>query len=104
MREIRARVPHYDIDRYLAPDIASMTEAVHSGVIAAHAPARARMIPVEFLLFGATLLGVARVPPPHAGGGAHRPARDHGVQGDVRRFPRRARRWRASSFTCTPSG
>ena len=38
MREIRARVPHYDIDRYLAPDIAAMTEAVNSGVIAAHAP------------------------------------------------------------------
>jgi histidine ammonia-lyase len=39
MREIRARVPHYDIDRYLAPDIAAMTDAVRSGVIAAHAPA-----------------------------------------------------------------
>jgi len=39
MREIRSRVPHYDIDRYLAPDIAAMTEAVRSGVIAAHAPA-----------------------------------------------------------------
>ena len=38
MREIRARVPHYDIDRYLAPDIAAMTEAVKNGVIAAHAP------------------------------------------------------------------
>jgi len=38
MREIRARVPHYDIDRYLAPDIASITEAVRSGVIAAHCP------------------------------------------------------------------
>ena len=38
MREIRARVPHYDIDRYLAPDIASMTEAVKAGVIAAHVP------------------------------------------------------------------
>jgi len=38
MREIRARVPHYDIDRYLAPDIAAMTEAVRNGVIAAHAP------------------------------------------------------------------
>jgi histidine ammonia-lyase len=40
MREIRARVPHYDIDRYLAPDIAAMTQAVSSGVIAAHAPGR----------------------------------------------------------------
>jgi len=38
MREIRERVPHYDIDRYLAPDIASITEAVRSGVIAAHFP------------------------------------------------------------------
>jgi len=38
MREIRARVPHYDIDHYLAPDIASMTAAVNDGVIAAHAP------------------------------------------------------------------
>jgi histidine ammonia-lyase len=38
MRDIRARVPHYDIDRYLAPDIASMTAAVNDGVIAAHCP------------------------------------------------------------------
>jgi histidine ammonia-lyase len=38
MREIRARVKHYDIDHYLAPDIAAMTDAVKSGVIAAHAP------------------------------------------------------------------
>lgn len=38
MREIRSRVPHYDIDRYLAPDIAAMTEAVRGGVIAAHCP------------------------------------------------------------------
>jgi histidine ammonia-lyase len=38
MREIRARVPHYDIDRYLAPDIAAITEAVRSGVISAHCP------------------------------------------------------------------
>ncbi|HUQ09862.1 MAG TPA: histidine ammonia-lyase [Steroidobacteraceae bacterium] len=38
MREIRSRVKHYDIDHYLAPDIAAMTEAVQSGVIAAHAP------------------------------------------------------------------
>ncbi|HET7809430.1 MAG TPA: histidine ammonia-lyase [Steroidobacteraceae bacterium] len=38
MQDIRARVPHYDIDRYLAPDIAAMTEAVRGGVIAAHAP------------------------------------------------------------------
>jgi len=41
MRDIRARVPHYDIDRYLAPDIASMTAAVRDGVIAAHCPAAA---------------------------------------------------------------
>jgi histidine ammonia-lyase len=39
MREIRSRVPHYDIDRYLAPDIAAITDAVRSGVIAAHCPA-----------------------------------------------------------------
>jgi histidine ammonia-lyase len=39
LRDIRARVPHYDIDRYLAPDIASMTAAVNDGVIAAHCPA-----------------------------------------------------------------
>jgi histidine ammonia-lyase len=38
MREIRARVPHYDIDHYLAPDIASITQAVTSGIIAAHCP------------------------------------------------------------------
>jgi histidine ammonia-lyase len=38
MREIRSRVPHYDIDHYLAPDIAAMTDAVNAGVIAAHAP------------------------------------------------------------------
>jgi histidine ammonia-lyase len=38
MRDIRARVPHYDIDHYLAPDIASITQAVTAGVIAAHCP------------------------------------------------------------------
>jgi histidine ammonia-lyase len=38
MRDIRARVPHYDIDHYLAPDIAAMTAAVRGGVIAAHCP------------------------------------------------------------------
>jgi histidine ammonia-lyase len=38
MREIRSRVPHYDIDRYLAPDIAAITQAVEGGVIAAHCP------------------------------------------------------------------
>jgi histidine ammonia-lyase len=38
MREIRARVMHYDIDHYLAPDIAAMADAVNGGVIAAHAP------------------------------------------------------------------
>jgi histidine ammonia-lyase len=38
LRDIRARVPHYDIDHYLAPDIASITQAVTSGVIAAHCP------------------------------------------------------------------
>lgn len=39
MREVRSRVPHYDIDRYLAPDIAAITDAVKNGVIAAHCPA-----------------------------------------------------------------
>jgi histidine ammonia-lyase len=39
MREIRSRVPHYDIDRYLAPDIAAISDAVKNGVIAAHCPA-----------------------------------------------------------------
>jgi histidine ammonia-lyase len=38
MGEIRSRVPHYDIDHYLAPDIAAMTAAVNEGIIAAHAP------------------------------------------------------------------
>jgi histidine ammonia-lyase len=38
MREIRSRVPHYDIDRYLAPDIAAISAAVESGTIAAHCP------------------------------------------------------------------
>jgi histidine ammonia-lyase len=38
MGEIRSRVKHYDIDHYLAPDIAAMTDAVKAGVIAAHAP------------------------------------------------------------------
>jgi histidine ammonia-lyase len=38
MQEIRARVPHYDIDRYLAPDIAAITDAVNAGAIAAHCP------------------------------------------------------------------
>ncbi len=39
MREIRSRVPHYDIDRYMAPDIAAISDAVKNGVIAAHCPA-----------------------------------------------------------------
>jgi histidine ammonia-lyase len=39
MREIRSRVKHYEVDHYLAPDIAAMTDAVRGGVIAAHAPA-----------------------------------------------------------------
>jgi histidine ammonia-lyase len=38
MREVRSRVPHYDIDRYLAPDIAAISTAVRDGVIAAHCP------------------------------------------------------------------
>ena len=91
MREIRARVPHYDIDRYLAPDIAAMTEAVRSGVIAAHAPKTPGMIPVEFLIFGVTLLGVALFHRHTLGIALARTAGDHRVQDLLRRFPRGSR-------------
>jgi histidine ammonia-lyase len=36
--QVRALVPHYDIDHYLAPDIAAITRAVTSGLLAAHSP------------------------------------------------------------------
>ena len=38
VREVRSRVPHYDLDRYFAPDIATIASAVTAGVFAAHAP------------------------------------------------------------------
>lgn len=37
---VRAHVPHYDLDHYLAPDIARATELVRAGAIAEHAPLR----------------------------------------------------------------
>jgi len=40
MAAIRARVPHYDLDRYFAPDIATIAADVSAGVFAAHAPLR----------------------------------------------------------------
>ena len=40
MAVIRARVPHYDLDRYFAPDIATIAADVSAGVFAAHAPLR----------------------------------------------------------------
>ena len=38
MREIRSRVPHYDIDHHFAPDIVAISDAIEAGVIAAHCP------------------------------------------------------------------
>jgi histidine ammonia-lyase len=38
MRTIRAQVPHYDIDRYFAPDITCMAQLVRDEAIARHAP------------------------------------------------------------------
>ena len=38
MALVRSRVPHYDIDRYFAPDIAAIKELVQQGAFAAHAP------------------------------------------------------------------
>ena len=35
---IRSRVPHYDIDRYFAPDIASIKDEVSAGTFARHCP------------------------------------------------------------------
>jgi histidine ammonia-lyase len=40
VRTVRARVPHYDIDRYFAPDIASITELVRSAGLGPHCPLR----------------------------------------------------------------
>lgn len=38
LAQIRSRVPHYDIDRYFAPDIATITAEVQAATFAAHAP------------------------------------------------------------------
>jgi histidine ammonia-lyase len=38
MEVVRAEVPHYDLDRYFAPDIAAVTRLVQAGAIAAHSP------------------------------------------------------------------
>ncbi|MDH5579217.1 MAG: histidine ammonia-lyase, partial [Betaproteobacteria bacterium] len=38
--EIRAKVPHYDIDRHFAPDIATIAADVAAGAFAAHSPLR----------------------------------------------------------------
>ncbi|SDE45381.1 histidine ammonia-lyase, partial [Paraburkholderia lycopersici] len=38
MQSVRAGVPHYELDRYFAPDIAAITKLVQDGVIAAHSP------------------------------------------------------------------
>jgi histidine ammonia-lyase len=37
---IRAKVPHYDLDRYFAPDIATISADVTAGAFVAHAPLR----------------------------------------------------------------
>jgi len=37
---IRAKVPHYDLDRHFAPDIATITADVTAGAFAGHAPLR----------------------------------------------------------------
>jgi len=38
MQTLRAEVPHYDIDRYFAPDIEAVTGMVRAEAIAAHSP------------------------------------------------------------------
>ena len=38
MSTVRAQVPHYDLDRYFAPDIASITRLVEDGTIAEASP------------------------------------------------------------------
>ena len=38
MHEIRQRVPHYDLDRYFAPDIATICEQVTAATFAKLAP------------------------------------------------------------------
>ncbi|HET6439080.1 MAG TPA: histidine ammonia-lyase [Anaeromyxobacter sp.] len=38
--EVRSLVPHYDLDRYFAPDIAAVKALVQSGALSAHCPLR----------------------------------------------------------------
>jgi len=38
MQTLRAHVPHYDLDRYFAPDIAAIAKLVQQGVIAQASP------------------------------------------------------------------
>ncbi|MGE8355427.1 MAG: aromatic amino acid lyase, partial [Microvirgula sp.] len=38
MALLRRHVPHYDIDRYFAPDIAAVSALVREGAFAAHSP------------------------------------------------------------------
>ena len=38
MALVRAHVPHYDIDRHFAPDIAAVKALIQQGALAAHAP------------------------------------------------------------------
>jgi len=40
VRAVRARVPHYDIDRYFAPDLAAATGLVRSAGLSPHCPLR----------------------------------------------------------------
>jgi histidine ammonia-lyase len=40
MAAIRGKVPHYEIDRYFAPDIATIAAEVAAGTYAAHSPLR----------------------------------------------------------------
>jgi histidine ammonia-lyase len=38
MALVRAHVPHYDLDRHFAPDIAAIQALIQRGAFAAHAP------------------------------------------------------------------
>ncbi|MEX3922291.1 histidine ammonia-lyase, partial [Paraburkholderia sp. BR10872] len=38
MQSVRAEVPHYDLDRYFAPDIEAIARLVQNGAIASHSP------------------------------------------------------------------
>ena len=92
MREIRARVPHYDIDHYLAPDIAAMADAVER-----RRDRRARAAVTSASDDSGRVRDIRRhvarrggIPPPHAAGRVGRPRRGHRLQGDLRRFQRRS--------------